>query len=77
MIDGVLENHTGVLLEPYCDGCGGHTDNRGLRVVGGQPHTNIVIFVLHGGHVGRETVLASQWPIRSSALRTSRLHRPL
>jgi len=28
MVDGVLENHTGALLEPYCDGCGGHTDNR-------------------------------------------------
>ena len=24
MIDGVLENYTGALLEPYCDGCGGH-----------------------------------------------------
>jgi predicted amidohydrolase YtcJ len=33
MIDGVLENHTGALLEPYCDGCGGHTDNRGLSYV--------------------------------------------
>jgi hypothetical protein len=30
MTDGVLENFTGALLEPYCDGCGGHTDNRGL-----------------------------------------------
>jgi predicted amidohydrolase YtcJ len=30
MIDGVLENYTGALLEPYHDGCGGHTDNRGL-----------------------------------------------
>ena len=30
MIDGVLENYTGALLEPYCDGCGGHTDNLGL-----------------------------------------------
>jgi predicted amidohydrolase YtcJ len=30
MTDGVLENHTGALLEPYCDGCGGHSDNRGL-----------------------------------------------
>jgi predicted amidohydrolase YtcJ len=30
MIDGVLENYTGALLEPYCDGCGGHTDNAGL-----------------------------------------------
>ncbi len=30
MTDGVLENFTGALLEPYCDGCGGHTDNHGL-----------------------------------------------
>jgi predicted amidohydrolase YtcJ len=30
MIDGVLENFTGALLEPYFDGCGGHTDNTGL-----------------------------------------------
>ncbi len=30
MTDGVLENYTGALLEPYCDGCGGHTDNRGI-----------------------------------------------
>jgi predicted amidohydrolase YtcJ len=30
MTDGVMENYTGALLEPYCDGCGGHTDNRGL-----------------------------------------------
>jgi predicted amidohydrolase YtcJ len=33
MTDGVLENFTGALLEPYCDGCGGHTDNRGLTYV--------------------------------------------
>lgn len=33
MTDGVLENFTGALLEPYCDGCGGHTDNRGLSYV--------------------------------------------
>ncbi len=30
MIDGVLENFTGALLDAYCDGCGGHTDNHGL-----------------------------------------------
>lgn len=30
MTDGVLENFTGALLEPYCDGCGGVTDNTGL-----------------------------------------------
>jgi predicted amidohydrolase YtcJ len=33
MTDGVLENHTGALLEPYCDGCGGHTGNHGLSYV--------------------------------------------
>jgi predicted amidohydrolase YtcJ len=33
MTDGVLENHTGALLEPYCDGCGGHSDNLGLSYV--------------------------------------------
>ncbi|HXA60616.1 MAG TPA: amidohydrolase [Streptosporangiaceae bacterium] len=33
MTDGVLENYTGALLEPYCDGCGGHGDNRGLSYV--------------------------------------------
>lgn len=33
MTDGVIENHTGALLEPYCDGCGGHTDNHGLSYV--------------------------------------------
>jgi predicted amidohydrolase YtcJ len=33
MIDGVLENYTGALLEPYGDGSGGHTDNRGLSYV--------------------------------------------
>lgn len=30
MADGVLENGTGALLEPYCDGCGGPTGNAGL-----------------------------------------------
>ena len=30
MTDGVLENYTGALLQPYCDGCGGHTDNSGI-----------------------------------------------
>jgi predicted amidohydrolase YtcJ len=33
MTDGVLENYTGALLEPFCDGCGGHTDNHGLSYV--------------------------------------------
>ncbi len=33
MVDGILENQTGALLEPYCDGCGGHTTNLGLTYV--------------------------------------------
>ena len=33
MTDGVMENYTGALLEPYCDGCGGHTNNTGLSYV--------------------------------------------
>jgi len=33
MTDGVLENYTGALRQPYCDGCGGHTDNYGLSYV--------------------------------------------
>ncbi len=30
MMDGVLENFTGAMIEPYGDGTGGPTDNRGL-----------------------------------------------
>ncbi|WP_163505067.1 amidohydrolase [Fodinicola acaciae] len=33
MADGVLENYTGAVLEPYHDGCGGRTDNVGLSYV--------------------------------------------
>ena len=33
MTDGVLENYTGSLLQPYCDGCGGHTDNSGIAFI--------------------------------------------
>ncbi|MCW2528498.1 MAG: Amidohydrolase 3 [Pseudonocardiales bacterium] len=34
MIDGVLENQTGALLEPYCDGCGDHNNgDTGLTYV--------------------------------------------
>jgi predicted amidohydrolase YtcJ len=36
MVDGVLENFSGALLEPYCDGCGGHTGNSGILFVGGE-----------------------------------------
>ncbi|MCC6376932.1 MAG: amidohydrolase [Microbacteriaceae bacterium] len=33
MQDGVAENFTAAMLEPYCDGHGGHTDNSGISFV--------------------------------------------
>ena len=33
MMDGVLENFTGAMIEPYGDGHGGTTDNRGLSQI--------------------------------------------
>jgi len=33
MVDGVLENYTGALLEPYCSGCGGHQCGEGMMHV--------------------------------------------
>ncbi|MFE7423484.1 amidohydrolase [Rhodococcus sp. NPDC057529] len=33
MVDGVVENYTGALLEPYCDGCGDHRYDRGMMHV--------------------------------------------
>ena len=33
MVDGIIENQTAGMLEPFCDGCGGITDNHGLMYV--------------------------------------------
>jgi predicted amidohydrolase YtcJ len=33
MMDGVLENYTGAMLDPYLDGSGATTDNRGLMQI--------------------------------------------
>jgi hypothetical protein len=33
MTDGTVEGLTAALVDPYCDGCGGVTDNRGLSFV--------------------------------------------
>lgn len=33
MTDGVLENYTGALLQPYCDGCGNETENSGISFI--------------------------------------------
>lgn len=36
MVDGVAENHTAAMLEPYRDGHGHPTDNRGLSFIGAE-----------------------------------------
>jgi predicted amidohydrolase YtcJ len=33
MVDGIIENQTAGMIEPFCDGCGGHTENVGLMYV--------------------------------------------
>jgi len=34
-------------------------------MVGGKPHADVSVLVLHRSHVGRETFVASQrWPVR-------------
>jgi predicted amidohydrolase YtcJ len=33
MVDGIIENQTAAMIEPFCNGCGGHTDNTGLMYV--------------------------------------------
>lgn len=43
MTDGVLENFTGALLEPYCDGCGGHSGNSGLDFIDQELLTAAII----------------------------------
>jgi predicted amidohydrolase YtcJ len=48
MVDGVLENRTGALLEPYCDGCGGVTGNRGITFV--DPEALAVAVTELAGH---------------------------
>ena len=40
MMDGVLENFTGAMLEPYADGQGGTTDDRGLLQI--DPDARVV-----------------------------------
>jgi predicted amidohydrolase YtcJ len=37
MLDGILENHTGAMIEPYLDGHGAATDDRGISFI--EPDT--------------------------------------
>ncbi|MFL6101040.1 MAG: amidohydrolase [Actinomycetales bacterium] len=43
MLDGVLENFTGAMLEPYCDGHGGHGSQRGLTYLDPDVHRRAVV----------------------------------
>jgi hypothetical protein len=65
MMDGVLENFTGAMLEPYGDGHGGTTDNRGLLQIdpGGLaswlPQLDALGFQPHFHAIGDRAVRAS------------------
>ncbi|MFF0223382.1 amidohydrolase [Streptomyces sp. NPDC004629] len=62
MTDGILENHTGALLEPYCDGCGGAGDNLGLTYVDQETLTAALVqldalgFQVHQHAIGDRAV---------------------
>jgi predicted amidohydrolase YtcJ len=65
MMDGVLENFTGAMLEPYGDGKGGTTDNRGLLQIdpdglaGWVPRLDALGFQAHFHAIGDRAVRAS------------------
>lgn len=65
MMDGVLENFTGAMLEPYGDGHGGMTDNRGLLQIDPEglstwvPALDALGFQPHFHAIGDRAVRAS------------------
>lgn len=65
MMDGVLENFTGAMLEPYGDGHGGTTDNRGLLQIDPEglaawvPALDALGFQPHFHAIGDRAVRAS------------------
>jgi predicted amidohydrolase YtcJ len=65
MMDGVLENFTGAMLEPYGDGHGGATDNRGLLQIDPDglrtwvPRLDALGFQPHSHAIGDGAVRAS------------------
>lgn len=64
MIDGVLENYTGALLQPYCSGCGEHQPDRGMLHVDEPMLTEALValdglgFQVHMHAVGDRAVRA-------------------
>ena len=65
MMDGVLENFTGAMLEPYLDGHGATTDNRGLLQIDPEglaswlPQLDALGFQAHFHAIGDGAVRAS------------------
>ncbi len=65
MMDGVLENFTGAMLEPYGDGAGGSTGNRGLLQIEPNvlatalPRLDALGFQAHFHAIGDRAVRAS------------------
>ena len=65
MMDGVLENFTGAMLEPYLDGRGGTTDNRGILQIDAEglktwvPQLDALGFQAHFHAIGDRAVRAS------------------
>jgi len=65
MMDGVLENFTGAMIEPYGDGHGGTTDNRGLLQIDPEglgrwvPQLDALGFQPHFHAIGDGAVRAS------------------
>ena len=65
MMDGILENFTGAMLEPYGDGHGGTTDNRGLLQIDPEglaswvPRLDALGFQPHFHAIGDRAVRAS------------------
>ncbi len=84
MTDGVLENSTGALLEPYCDGCGGHTDGRGLTYVDQElltsavTHLDALGFQVHlhaiGDRAVRNALDAIEAALHANGARDNRHH---
>ena len=87
MMDGVLENFTGAMLEPYGDGHGGTTDNRGLLQIDPDglaswvPQLDALGFQPHFHAIGDRAVRASLDAVEAARrgerpVRHAAAHRP-
>jgi predicted amidohydrolase YtcJ len=74
MMDGVLENFTGAMLDPYLDGQGGTTENRGLLQIDAEglktwvPALDALGFQPHFHAIGDRAVRASLDAVEAARL---------